>query len=974
MKKILLSALSVVTIGGAFAQHDLNLTPAQYNFKVEVPVHFLEQDVPNAENYPLIGNSNVAQRSATETQIGESYYDLQTNSAIQRRIINHSSGAITATWTFSTDAAWTNRGTGYNYFNGTTWGAYPASEIETERTGWPNPLAPNDGSEIIISHSTANSIFHRVNRASVGTGAWSQGNMSNQDGQVWGRSAVGGSNNNTIHKIGMTLPVANNGTLYNGMDGAFLYSRSNDGGANFNIVDYQIPGTNVNYFDGFDGDSYAIDADGNNVAIAVGGLGRGVQLFKSSDNGVTWTKTDVMTSAIWFQEDQTVVDTTLEGRLWTSDGAVAVLLDDNGDAHVWFSTMYIANADITDGTITYYPYTNGMQYWNEDYPSDNSLRLFGFIDIDGDGQISMDNPGGQYRFSGLVSHPSAGVDDEGCFYLSYDMVREDLTTGAQNYRHTYVSKSCDGGCSWSFPIDVTGSPLNDFVECVFPSIARHVDDDIHILYMGDNEPGIAVSGDEDNPVINQMIYLKEDAERFDTVSICPTEIAGDSLLCAGGSVSLEALGCASTYAWTGPNSFSSSNQVINATDAGLYTCVYTTTCGTQTETFNVVNYTGGQTLTVNVSATSLEICPSGSETITATSNIAGASYLWSTGSTADSIIVSAAGTYTVTVTDCSGATETETVTLVAPSAPTAIISGDLTLCPSETNTLTVVPVTGATNYAWSTGATGINATSINVSSAGTYQVTVTNCAGSSNTSVTVTEEDEPVAVITDNGLVGCEGEVLTVVASGGTEFEWSDGSTTAALSINAASQSGTYTVTVSNDCGDEDTEEVTLTINAQPAAPTITYTGGNYVSSGTGTHTWFIDGVQTTETSNMLSDNNVQAGDEITVSYEDENGCVSELSAVFIGITGISDIDAMNSKYAVYPNPSKGLVEVRFTDLTGNVNLTVTNSLGQVVYRTNTDANGSSVYSLDLTSLASGTYQLSVEHEEGVGVQSLIIE
>jgi hypothetical protein len=296
------------------------------------------------------------------------------------------------------------------------------------------------------------------------------------------------------------------------------------------------------------------------------------------------------------------------------------------------------------------------------------------------------------------------------------------------------------------------------------------------------------------------------------------------------------------------------------------------------------------------------------------------------------------------------------------------------LCPSETNTLTVVPVTGATNYAWSTGATGINATSINVSSAGTYQVTVTNCAGSSNTSVTVTEEDEPVAVITDNGLVGCEGEVLTVVASGGTEFEWSDGSTTAALSINAASQSGTYTVTVSNDCGDEDTEEVTLTINAQPAAPTITYTGGNYVSSGTGTHTWFIDGVQTTETSNMLSDNNVQAGDEITVSYEDENGCVSELSAVFIGITGISDIDAMNSKYAVYPNPSKGLVEVRFTDLTGNVNLTVTNSLGQVVYRTNTDANGSSVYSLDLTSLASGTYQLSVEHEEGVGVQSLIIE
>ena len=82
----------------------------------------------------------------------------------------------------------------------------------------------------------------------------------------------------------------------------------------------------------------------------------------------------------------------------------------------------------------------------------------------------------------------------------------------------------------------------------------------------------------------------------------------------------------------------------------------------------------------------------------------------------------------------------------------------------------------------------------------------------------------------------------------------------------------------------------------------------------------------------------------------------------------------MNSKYAVYPNPSNGLIEVRFTDLIGDVNLSISNSLGQVVYRTNTAANGSSVYSLDLTGLAAGTYQLNFENEEGVGVQSLIIE
>ena len=42
----------------------------------------------------------------------------------------------------------------YNYFNGTSWGSSPTVELETERTGWPNPLRTGSGKEIIISHST----------------------------------------------------------------------------------------------------------------------------------------------------------------------------------------------------------------------------------------------------------------------------------------------------------------------------------------------------------------------------------------------------------------------------------------------------------------------------------------------------------------------------------------------------------------------------------------------------------------------------------------------------------------------------------------------------------------------------------------------------------------------------------------------------------------------------------------------------
>lgn len=847
----------------------------------------------------------------------------------------------------------------------------PVSELETERTGWPNPLKTGQGKEIIISHSTANSIFHKVQRNTVGSGTWTQGNMTNQSGQVWGRSAVAGANNNTIHMMGMTLPSANGGTSYNGMDGAFLYSRSTNGGASFDITDYQIPGTNVNYFDGFDGDSYAIDAEGDNVAIVVGGLGRGVQLFKSTNGGVTWTKTDVMTSAVWFDEASTVVDTTLEDRLWTSDGAVSVLLDDDGMAHVWFGTMYIANADITDGTITYYPYTNGIEYWNEDFPGDNSLRLFGVLDINGNGQLDLDNPGGQYRFAGLVSHPQAAKDDDGCMYLSYTMVREDLTNGSQNYRHTYVTRSCDGGCSWSFPIDVTGASSNAFVECVFPSIARRVDSNIHVVYMSDNEPGIAVSGDMDSPVVNKIIYLKEDVDRFDTTDFCPTEIAGDSMLCSGGSLELQALGCATAYTWTGPGAFASTNQVVNVSTVGTYTCSFVTGCGTQSESFTVVAYSGSGGPNVTLNASTLEMCSGGSATITANANIGGVGYQWSTGATTQTITVSAPGTYTVVVSDCNNGSTTEEVTIVAPStAPEAIITGDVTLCPGDNNELTVIPVIDG-QYVWSNGSSSNTTT---VTASGTYTVTVTNCAGTAIDSVFVDVEPLPVADIVAANISGCEGDILTATADGGSGYEWSNGSTETAISISEVSESGTYTVTVTNDCGDEDTAQITLTINAAPSAPSLTFDGSTYSSSqsGGGTHEWYINGTLVAgQTGSTLPGNAVVEGATVSCIFIDENGCKSPESNTLVGL---NEIASMNAQIGIYPNPNNGNFEVRFGDVSGLMNLTMTNALGQVVYQSQLQADQNSVQHINLENVEAGAYQLKIAGEAGTSIQSIIVQ
>lgn len=971
MKRFLLSALAATFAFTGFAQ-SVPRAAASPEFQ-KMGVQTTGQLPINQNPTAGVSSESNVRISATEVEIGTSTYDLQTNSAIQRRLVNHGNGTVSASWTFSAVNNWSTRGTGYNYFNGSSWGTAPTAPIESERTGWPSLMTLSSGKEVVISHSTANNVLRMSDRSSIGSGTWSQANQTALDAQVWNRATTDPSTN-TIHMVSMTLPIALAGSTYNGMDGALLYYRSTNGGTSWDIIDYQIPGTDSAYHDGFGGDAYAIDVKGDTVAIVVGEIGRGVQLFKSTNNGVNWTKTEVLESDVWFVESETFIDTAT--RLFTSDGNVAVLLDNDGMAHVWYANMYIANDDLTDGTFSYYPFTNGIDYWNEDYPEGEPIFLTGALDIDGNGVLdfvgSTIETVGRYGNGGLSGQPHAGIAEDGCIYMIYQAYREDLDNGAQNYRHTYAMRSCDGGCSWSFPIDITGASANNFSECVYGTIARRVDSNMHVLYMSDNEPGIAVSGDSDPVGTNKMIYLTEDADRLDTTTICPVEIIGDTLLCLGGSLDINTLGCASAYAWSGPGGFSATTSSVSVTSVGTYTCTFTTSCGTETQSINVVEFTGTNGPTVNVSATVNSMCAGDTSVLTANTTIAGLTYQWSANAgsaTTQSVEVYGPGTYEVTVTACGGGSTVESFTISEPGAPTATIVGDLSICPGETTDLTVLQVSGG-SYAWSTAGT---TPTITVSAAGTYTVTVSNCGGSATASVTVSEEELPTAAITANETEICEGGQLSATASGGSGYTWSNGNTSAVLTITQPSESGTYTVTVTNDCGDEDTEEVTLTIFETPAAPTITFDGTQYVSSqaGAGTHQWFVGGTEITSvTGNTLPNNLSYSGQQITCIYTDENGCVSPESSAILSTEDL----ASTSGVTVYPNPNNGRFEVRFGALNDKIEIEVIDVLGKTVYSNIVTVNEGTVELVDLTGVESGVYQINLRGESINVTESVVIE
>ncbi|MFQ5334940.1 MAG: sialidase family protein, partial [Flavobacteriales bacterium] len=364
------------TLGSHHAQDPLHMIK-----KAPVTV-FNGTETRPGNNMKTGGNYQPRPVASSETIIGTTTYDLQTNTAIARRLFSHGSGKLSATWTFSTDmgGSWPDRGTGYNYFDGSSWGANPTVRIETIRTGWPEVISTSTGYEVVICHDPANGVLVKNDRATIGSGSWTEVNLTAiSPTNLWPRMAVGGSNGQTIHVIGLTTPVGNGGNPYNGLDGALLYSRSQDGGVTWDILAVQITGADTSNFSGFSGDSYCIDARGDVVAIVASGLGDGIAMWKSTDNGSTWTMSWPAKPQIpKFAEDVHNTDIILNGdSMYSSDGTSAVLIDNNDVVHAFWGRQYIINDDITDGLLSYFPGINAIDYWNENMGEDNHDSIAG---------------------------------------------------------------------------------------------------------------------------------------------------------------------------------------------------------------------------------------------------------------------------------------------------------------------------------------------------------------------------------------------------------------------------------------------------------------------------------------------------------------------------------------------------------------------------------------------------------------------
>ncbi len=542
MKKHLLIGLAISIGGIGFAQNSSTnthstvpkLKPSIANKAVPYKKQMLDSGAPSFQGKVNAANlkrqNSVSSRSTTSTVIGKSIYDMQSNASVCNRIVLNPDGTISATWTMSHDGdapSSPNRGTGYNYFNGTTWDSLPLTRLESVRCGWPNIAVTETGGEVVVSHeaTTGTGNIHVLSRPVKGIGVWKDTTLGYPD--VWPRMVVGGANGKTIHVISQTSGAASN-PPYHGQDGAIAYSRSLDGGITWDKYHTVIPEIDSSHYLGFGGDSYAIDAKGDTIAIVAGGFDVDVVLIKSVDNGDTWTRT-IVKHFPFAMYDATSMNTDINNdgvgdTIETNDASVAVLLDNQGKAHVWYGRMKVVEEPGEAG-LSYFPGTDGLNYWNESMTFPGTCASA--IDINGDGQLNV-TEWGTYQIS-LSSMPSAGIDDFGNIYLSYGSIYEGIAEGGdpgvgKSYRHTYLKRSSDGGLTWCGPINVTdpeGTNHQDFTEGVYGAITRHIDDKIHLIYQKDISPGNGLAGsppgstDPQSGYESEIVYVELPVTDFD---------------------------------------------------------------------------------------------------------------------------------------------------------------------------------------------------------------------------------------------------------------------------------------------------------------------------------------------------------------------------------------------------------------------------------------------------------------------------
>ena len=483
----------------------------------------------NSVNYAR----NTGSLTPEEYLLGTTFFDYVSNLGVGNRFHRWDDGTMAAAWILGFETGgFTDRGTGYNYFDGTAWDEAPTVRLEPYRCGWPSITAWGPNGEINAAHNTSDDVgCHFVRRENKGEGEWTHIGYDGPDefpkDPTFANLISSGENNEYTHFLYNAYQQT-----YNDVEDPLFYSRSDDGGDTWEIKDYFFEEFGSDYYRENPIDGHIWASKGNTLAFLNVSRMIDLVLMKSTDNGESWEKTVIWENPypfmVWDGANSTLFDS-----LYTTDGAGDIDIDADGKVHVVFGITKIRQ---DDGGRYSYPFVDGLGYWNEDMPMFNEdgdnisalcppnygnegsemiedVNYIGWAqDIDGDGEITWATDDADvfynYRVGGLSSQPQITIDEDGRIFVVFASSTESYVyNGEMNYKHIWARAYDNGG--WGEFTDLSADITHFFDECVFPVMAKTSDEYIYYYYMADATPGFGSGNSPDHEVQeNRIIFAK----------------------------------------------------------------------------------------------------------------------------------------------------------------------------------------------------------------------------------------------------------------------------------------------------------------------------------------------------------------------------------------------------------------------------------------------------------------------------------
>ena len=311
------------------------------------------------------------------------------------------------------------------------------------------------------------------------------------------------------------------------------------------------------------------------------------------------------------------------------------------------------------------------------------------------------------------------------------------------------------------------------------------------------------------------------------ISLIGSNITNETCGNVQGAINVTLTGANLIYSWSN----GAITEDVSGVSAGNYTLQVTNAqgCVLDAGPFSVINTSG--TLGVSTQLITEEVCGNANGSINM--NIAGGlmpyTFSWSNGATDEDIFNLTAGTYSVTVTDANGCSESRSVVVGANSGTLSIQNAILTdeVCGDNTGAIDLIPNGGSAplTFAWSNGASSEDLSTL---ATGTYTVIITDQNGCQvNESYFINNQANSISYtssVTNEICTNGQGEI-SLNTSGGTgpyTYAWSNGGTTSTVS---GLSSMTYSVVITDNLGCSIQSEVFTignTANGMTASAAVT--------------------------------------------------------------------------------------------------------------------------------------------------------